>query len=123
AGSDYSGVTASPLIIPAGLTSGTITGTLLDDGPPDAVKTLTFTLGTPTNATLGATTTNTLTIADPPPPPPPPPGVQGQANPARFPLGFGAGTNGVGAIVNLQANGQTIATPSPIPGFTGPITR
>jgi hypothetical protein len=64
AGTDFSGVTASPLVIAAGLTSGTITGTLIDDGAPDASKTLTLTLGTPTNATLGTTTTNTLTITE-----------------------------------------------------------
>ncbi|OWK44404.1 FG-GAP-like repeat-containing protein [Fimbriiglobus ruber] len=63
AGIDYSGLTASPLVIPAGQTSATITGALVDD--PGANKTLTFTLGAPTNATLGATTTNTLTITEP----------------------------------------------------------
>src|SRR5207253_3036161 len=59
-----SGVTGTPLEIPAGQMSGTITGTLFDDGAPDAVKMLTFTLDTPTNATLGATTVNTLTITE-----------------------------------------------------------
>jgi hypothetical protein len=63
-GTDYDGVTASPLVIAAGQTTGTITGTLIDDGSPDAVKTLTFTLGTPTNATLGSIITNTLTIGE-----------------------------------------------------------
>ena len=59
-GTDYSGVTASPLVIPAGQTSGTITGTLIDDGKFNTTnKTLTLTLGTPTNATLGATTSDT----------------------------------------------------------------
>src|SRR5262249_14724115 len=50
-------------------------------------------------------------------------GSQGQADPQRFPIGFGAGTNGVEAVVNLQANGQVVANPVPIPGFIGPITR
>jgi len=50
----------SPLVIPAGQTSATITGHLIDDPGPS--QTLTFTLETPTNRTLGATTTNTLTI-------------------------------------------------------------
>jgi uncharacterized membrane protein len=65
AGVDYSGVTASPLVIAAGATSATITGAL----PPDAgaSPTLTFTLGTPTNATLGAVTTDALTIVEPAP--------------------------------------------------------
>jgi hypothetical protein len=82
-GTDYSGLTASPVTIPARGTTATITGTLLpDDG---SSQTLTFTLGTPTNATLGATTLNTLTITEPSPPPPPAPvgrvlAVSGQAS-------------------------------------------
>src|SRR5262249_46018254 len=50
-------------------------------------------------------------------------GLQGQANPARFPIGFGAGTGGVQPVVNLQANGQVVATTPPIPGFTGEVHR
>ena len=68
AGTDYSGVTASPLVIPAGQTSGTITGTLFSD--PGASQTLTFTLGTPPGgATLGSPSVNTLTITEPNPAP------------------------------------------------------
>jgi hypothetical protein len=63
-GTDFSGVTASPLTIKAGQTSATITGTLRAD--PGASPALTITLGTPTNASLGATTGNTLTIVEPP---------------------------------------------------------
>jgi hypothetical protein len=63
-GTDFSGVTASPLTIKAGQTSATITGTLLAD--PGASPALTMTLGNPTNASLGATTVNTLTIVEPP---------------------------------------------------------
>src|SRR5262249_5287827 len=74
-GTDYSGVTANPLVIPAGKTSGTITGTLLAD--PGSNQTLTITLSAPTNATLGSITMTTLTIVEPakptPPAPPPPP--------------------------------------------------
>ncbi len=66
-GTDYTGVTASPLVIPAGRATATITGTLLDDGPPDVTKTLTFTLGTPTNGTRGSPSVNTLTIGEPAP--------------------------------------------------------
>jgi hypothetical protein len=66
-GTDYSGLTPSPLTIPAGSTSGTITGTmLLHYG---SSQTMIFTLGSPTNAALGAITVNTLTITEPPPPP------------------------------------------------------
>ncbi len=71
AGTDYSGVNRSPLVIAAGQTSAMITGTVLPD--PGSNPTLTFTLGTPTNATLGATTTEALTIVEPPAPTPPPP--------------------------------------------------
>jgi integrase len=63
-GTDFSGVTASPLTIKAGQTSATITGTLLAD--PGASPALTITLGNPTNASLGGTTVNTLTIVEPP---------------------------------------------------------
>ncbi len=63
-GTDYSGVTSSPLVIPAGQASGTITGSLLSD--PGNSGTLTLSLGTPTNATLGATSATTLSISQPP---------------------------------------------------------
>jgi hypothetical protein len=64
AGTDYSGVTASPLIIPDGQTTATITGTLLSNPGPS--KTLTFTLGTPTGVSLGSPSVNTLSINEPP---------------------------------------------------------
>ncbi len=69
-GVNYSGVTSSPITIPAGQTSATISGTLIDDGKYEPNNTtLTVTLGTPTNATLGTTTSDTLTInqSDPEP--------------------------------------------------------
>jgi hypothetical protein len=70
AGTNYGVVASSPLVIPAGQTSASITGTLIDDGRYDTVnKTLTFTVGTPTNATLGAVGTDTLTINETDPPP------------------------------------------------------
>ena len=69
-GIDYRGVTASPLVLAAGLTSGTITGTLLSDPGPS--QTLTFTLDTPSGASPGSPTVNTLTITQPPPVSPPP---------------------------------------------------
>src|SRR5262249_34856512 len=62
-GTDFSGVTASPLVIPAGQTSAVISGTLLDNPTLDmSSKTLIFTLTTPTNAILGVTKSNTLTL-------------------------------------------------------------
>jgi sugar lactone lactonase YvrE len=62
AGIDYTSATASPLVIPAGQSSATITGTLLAPAGEAANPTLTATLGTPTNAALGDITTTTLTI-------------------------------------------------------------
>ena len=63
AGSAYSGLTSSPLVIPAGQTSAAITGALLAD--PGAIQTLTFTMGTPSGANLGSASANTLTITEP----------------------------------------------------------
>jgi hypothetical protein len=62
-GVDYSGVTASPLTFGLGQTTANITGTLLSD--PTGNKTLTITLGSPTNASLGSSSVNTLTIVEP----------------------------------------------------------
>ena len=64
-GTDYSGLTASPLNIAAGSTSATINGKLPADYGQN--QTLSFTLGTPTYATLGSMTVNTLTITEPQP--------------------------------------------------------
>ncbi len=65
AGVNYSGITAGPLVIPAGQTSATISGNLIDDGLPDSVnKTITLTLGTPTNGTLGVTAATVVTIQE-----------------------------------------------------------
>ena len=65
AGKNYTAGTASPLVIRAGQTSGTISGTLINDNVFDNVdKTLTISLGTPAGATLGAITTDTLTIQE-----------------------------------------------------------
>jgi hypothetical protein len=59
---DYT-IAASPLVIPAGSLAGTITATVVNDGVAEPDETVIVTLGTPTNATLGATTVHTLTIA------------------------------------------------------------
>ncbi len=58
---DYT-ITASPLTITAGNTSATITVTVVADAVAEGDETVIVTLGTPTNATLGATTVHTLTI-------------------------------------------------------------
>ncbi len=58
---DYT-ITASPLVIAAGSTTATITVTVVADGVAEPDETVIVTLGTPTNAVLGATTSHTLTI-------------------------------------------------------------
>jgi hypothetical protein len=65
-GADYSLSPAAPgpLQIPAGQTSATITATIVNDPADEPNETATLTLTGPTNATLGARTTHTLTILD-----------------------------------------------------------
>ena len=63
-GADYS-ITPSPLTIPIGQTSADISVILINDTTYESQdETLIITLGTPTNVTLGTTTTHTLTITD-----------------------------------------------------------
>jgi hypothetical protein len=57
-------VSASPLVIPAGQLSRSITLTVVDDALDEANETVIVNLGTPTNATQGANTVHTLTIQD-----------------------------------------------------------
>ncbi len=65
---DYS-IAASPLVIPAGQTSGTIQINLVDFIGFEPSETVILTLGAPTNATLGDSTVKTITILDIDPPP------------------------------------------------------
>jgi hypothetical protein len=57
-------ITTSPLSITAGNTTASLTITIVDDGIDEANETVIVSMGTPTNATQGATTTHTLTITD-----------------------------------------------------------
>ena len=66
-GTDYTSVTASPLVFTSGQTTENITGTLLPD--PGTIRTITFALGAPTDAALGSPAVNILTISDPNPAP------------------------------------------------------
>ncbi len=61
-GVDYSGITASPLFFQSGQDTALLNGTLL--AKTGAAKTLTITLGTPSNASVGSPSANTLTITD-----------------------------------------------------------
>ena len=62
-GSDYA-VDASPLVIPAGQASGTITITPVDDAETEADETVVLTMGTPSNSLPGARDEHTLTLVD-----------------------------------------------------------
>ncbi|NDD04826.1 MAG: hypothetical protein EB078_07960, partial [Proteobacteria bacterium] len=62
-GVDFS-VSGLSITIPAGQASGTIDVTLLDDFSIESDETIIITMGTPTGALLGTTTTHVLTIAD-----------------------------------------------------------
>jgi hypothetical protein len=57
-------VNTSPLIIPAGSTSGTITLNVVDDALIEGDETVVVTLSAPINATLGAVDTETVTLQD-----------------------------------------------------------
>jgi len=61
---DYTMSPASPLTFEPGETTQTITITVADDADHEADETVVLTLGTPTNATLGGTTTYTETIVN-----------------------------------------------------------
>ncbi len=63
AGQDYT-INTSPLNIPAGSTSSSITLTINDDTLDEYDETVIVTMGTPTNATAGSATTHTATIQD-----------------------------------------------------------
>lgn len=62
-GTDYS-ISSSPLSITAGSSSADITITIVSDTLDEHDETVIVTMGTPTNASQGATTTHTATITD-----------------------------------------------------------
>ncbi len=66
--SDYT-ITASPITILAGSTTGTATITIITDTAYEADETVVLTMGGPTNANLGTTTVHTATITDDDPTP------------------------------------------------------
>ncbi|MCP3912391.1 MAG: hypothetical protein GY713_15715 [Actinomycetia bacterium] len=57
-------VTLPTITIPAGMTTGDVTLTVVDDAIDENDETVVITMGTPTNATLGTTTEHTATIED-----------------------------------------------------------
>jgi TolB-like protein len=62
-------ITPSPLVIKAGSRSAAITVTAADNGTNEDDKTVVVSMGVPTNATQGKTTTSTVTIVDTDPQP------------------------------------------------------
>lgn len=60
---DYT-ITASPITIPAGETTGTAAITITTDSIAEPEETVILTMGTPTNATAGIITVHTATITD-----------------------------------------------------------
>jgi hypothetical protein len=62
-GTDYS-ISATPITINAGSTSADITLTVINDSIDEADETVVVNMGTPTNATQGATTSHIATIQD-----------------------------------------------------------
>jgi hypothetical protein len=62
-GTDYTN-TASPLTIPVGALSASVTITIVGDTLDEANETVILTMGKPTNAVKGATTVHTATITD-----------------------------------------------------------
>jgi len=60
-GVDYA-ITASPIVIPAGSTTAAVVIAVNNDGQAEGDETVTVTMGTPTNAALGAITEHTATI-------------------------------------------------------------
>jgi hypothetical protein len=68
-GTDYTATSPSPLVIQPGSSSATIHFNAVNDVADEPDETVIMTLGTPTNATLGAISVHTLTITDNDPPP------------------------------------------------------
>lgn len=102
-GSDYS-LSSSPVTIPAGTTSTTITLTPNNDSLYELSETVVIDLGTPTNANLGSPTTHVVTITDDDPMPT----VQFASTSSNG----SESTTSVTVTVNLSsASGKTITVP------------
>lgn len=68
-GTDFDSFTVSPIVIAAGSTSAVINLSVYGDNMYENNETVIFSLNAPTNATLGATTTHTVTITNDDPQP------------------------------------------------------
>jgi hypothetical protein len=63
-GSDYTDTSALTISIPAGMTSGSATITVIDDSSDESNETVVLTIGAVTNAAAGTTNVHTITITD-----------------------------------------------------------
>ncbi|KAB2892593.1 MAG: hypothetical protein F9K28_11445, partial [Bacteroidetes bacterium] len=105
---DYT-ISASPLTIAAGNTTATVTVTVVADGVAEPNETVVVTMGTPTNATLGATTVHTLTIA-------------GQTPTVSFTAAAQSVNEGTVATITAQlssASSQAVTVPFTVGGTAG----
>ena len=105
---DFS-LAASPLVIPAGGATGTLTLVPVDDVLDEPAETIVLDLGAPTNATLGSTVQHTTTLADDDTPPTVEFAISTQT------LSEGSGTTGIS--VDLSApSGQDVSVPFTVSG-------
>jgi hypothetical protein len=68
-GEDYTLLTALPVTIPAGSTSAEIRVSILNDVTDEEDETITLTMGSPSNATLGSPSAHTITVTNSTAPP------------------------------------------------------
>lgn len=127
---DYTISPPSPLVIPAGQTSTTITIAMKEDTLDEADETVIVVLGAATNATLGSPSTYTFTIRDDDQPP------NVSWNPAESDLAEPEGTNAGNqtrsvtyTMVLSAPSGQTVTVPISYTGtatagtdYTGPAS-
>jgi hypothetical protein len=111
-GTDYTSSTSS-ILIPAGATSGSIQLTILDTPAVESNESLVVTLGTPTNARLGSTFTETLTIVESHT------GAPTSLSLAAQPVAENSPSAVVGTLTSTDPNSNTGMTYSIVPGGQG----
>ncbi len=104
-GTDYT-ISTSPLRIAAGQTSGTIVVTAISDSENEGDETIVVTLQSPTGATLGTSTTHTLTLQNSDPSEPTNPIVT-LANVSQT---VSEGASAINVIVNLSKTSESAIT-------------
>lgn len=125
---DYT-IAPSPLVIPAGATTGDIVITAVDDPLDEEDETVVVTMGTPTNADLGATSEHTATIQDDDDPPaisidevlPFPEGSSGGTTSATFTVTLSA-ASGLPITVDYDTQEGTATQPEDFTYTSGTLT-